>query len=83
MLYPNENVFYSTRQVIPDVIEEALIELFKGTKVRKMPLAGKDFRSLRQLHYNRLHKGLLSRRPVPEDIPLGYDKNNELSPGIT
>jgi len=77
VLYPNENIFFTTRAVISDVISEALINLFGGTLLKRMPLTGRDFRSLRQLYFNGIHKGLLCRRPVRDDVPLDYDIINE------
>jgi len=73
VLYPNESIFFTTRSMIPDVISEALIHLFGGTQLKKIPLIGRDFQSLRQLHFNGINKGLLCRRPVRDDLPLDYD----------
>ena len=68
--------------MIPDVISEALIHLFGGTQLKKIPLIGRDFQSLRQLHFNGINKGLLCRRPVRDDLPLDYDMVDPNAAGI-
>lgn len=70
VVFPNESVFYSTRINIPDVIQDALMEMYNVTELKKLHLEGKDFWSLRQLHYNKAHKGMLSRRPVLDTHPV-------------
>lgn len=81
ILYPNESIFFTTRSVIPQVINEALVHLFGGTELKKIPITGRDFRSLRQLHFNGIHKGLLCRRPVQDDFPLDYGVIRENTTG--
>lgn len=80
-IFPNESVIYATRAQIPDVIHDALVEMYGATRLRKMPLEGKDFWSLRQLHFNKVHKGMLCRRPVPDSHPIDSDVDEE-APGM-
>ena len=83
VIFPNENVFYSTRLQITDVINDALVEMYGATRLKKLPLEGKDFWSLRQLHFNKANKGKLCRRPVPDSHPIDSDvEMNEDAPGI-
>ena len=72
VLYPGESVFYTTRAIVPDVISEALSDLFGGTRLDKLPLTGKDFCSLRQLYYNKIYEGRLFRRPVNDTHSVDF-----------
>jgi len=77
IIFPNENIFYTTRAVVPTVIGEAIVQLYGGRELKQIPLTGKDFRSLRQLYFNGLNKGLLCRRPVIDDLPLDDNINDD------
>ena len=86
VIFPNESVLYSSKAAIPSPICESLLELYGGTQLKKLPLEGKDFRSLRQLYFNKKNKGILRRRPVNDSHPINGDvEKNEssLSEGIT
>ncbi len=72
-MFPNESVFYTTRATIPEVISDSLVQLYGATRLNKLPLEGKDFRSLRQLHFNKENKGMLCRRPVEDSHPIDTD----------
>lgn len=69
-MFPYESVFFSTRALIPEVISDSLIQMYGGTRLNKLPLEGRDFRSLRQLHLNKIHKGKLCNRPVKDLHPV-------------
>lgn len=73
VVFPNETILYSTKKMIPEVISNILIQVYGGTQLKQLPLEGKDFRSLRQLHLNKLHKGKLCRRPVQDKHPIDSD----------
>lgn len=73
VVFPNEAVFYCTKKFIPEVISETLIQVYGATRLRLLPLEGRDFRSLRQLHFNKIHKGKLCRRPVNAKHPMDLD----------
>ena len=78
IFFPNENVFFTTRAIVPDVISDSLVDLYRASRLKKLPLEGKDFMSLRQLHFNKLHKGKLTRRPVKDSHPLeDFDSNKD------
>ncbi len=73
MVFPNEVVFYCLKKSIPQVISETLIQVYDATRLIQLPLEGKYFRSLRQLHLNKIHKGRLCRRPVDAKHPMDSD----------
>ncbi|XP_057378686.1 uncharacterized protein LOC130700717 [Daphnia carinata] len=73
VVFPNETIFYSTKKVIPEVISDILVQVYGATQLKQLPLEGKDFRSLRQLHLNKQHKGKLCRRPVQDKHPIDFD----------
>ena len=80
VFYPNECVFYTTRGTLPDVVSDAIVELFGATRLNKLPLVGKSFPSLRQLHYNKVKKGQV-RRIVQDSHPLDFDFNDNIPQG--
>nr|CAH0101935.1 unnamed protein product [Daphnia galeata] len=73
VVFPNEVVFYCLKKSIPQVISETLIQVYDATRLIQLPLEGKYFRSLRQLHLNKIHKGRLCRRPVDAKHPMDSD----------
>ena len=73
VVFPNEVVFYCLKKSIPQVISETLIHVYDATRLIQLPLEGKYFRSLRQLHLNKIHKGRLCRRPVNAKHPMDSD----------
>jgi hypothetical protein len=82
VFFAYETVFFTTRMLVPDVIGEALVDLFGAVRLKKLPLEGKDFMSLRQLHSNKDQNGKLSRRPVPGSHPL-EDLDSTVEEGTT
>lgn len=79
VFYPCESVFYTTRIMVPDLVASAFIQAFGGTKLNKLPLEGRDFLSLRQLNHNRMHKGVLFRRPVQDTHPAYFEVESSQS----
>lgn len=66
------------------MVSDALVELFGGTRLVKLPLVGKDFKSLRQLHHNKIHKGKICRRAVKDNHPVDYVRESlEAAAGLT
>lgn len=55
--------------------------MYGATRLNRLPLEGKDFRSLRQLHFNKIHEGMLCRRPVQDTHPV--DSDVEMSEAAT
>lgn len=70
VIYPYESVLYSSRGAIPEVISDSLVKMYGATRLNRLPLEGRDFRSLRQLYHNKARKGMLRRRPVKDTHPL-------------
>ena len=83
VMFPNESVFYSTRATIPEVIGDSLLKLYGATRLNQLPLVGRDFRSLRQLHLNKENKGMIRRRPVEDSHPIDTDVEMSETSGIT
>ncbi|XP_046448670.1 uncharacterized protein LOC124197333 isoform X2 [Daphnia pulex] len=73
VVFPNETVFYCIKKSIPDMIADTLIKVYGATRLRILPLEGNDFRSLRQLHLNKISKGKICRRPVKTTHPIDAD----------
>lgn len=59
--------------------------MYGATRLNKLPLEGRDFRSLRQLHYNKANKGMVCRRPVKDTHPLNAMdiEMNEISAAVS
>lgn len=83
VFYPNENVFYTTRNIIPEIISSSIAETFRGSKINKLPLEGRDFESLRQLNQNRKHKGILHHRSVQDSHPVQLDIQSNKTSNFT
>ncbi len=47
--------------------------MYGATRLRQLPLEGNDFRSLRQLHLNKINKGRIYRRPIKTTHPVDAD----------
>ncbi|EFX76486.1 hypothetical protein DAPPUDRAFT_306143 [Daphnia pulex] len=73
VVFPNETVFYCSKKSIPEMICDTLIKVYGATRLRQLPLEGNDFRSLRQLHLNKINKGRIGRRPVKTTHPIDVD----------
>ena len=73
VVFPNETVFYCTKKAIPEIISDTLIKVYGATRLKQLSLEGNDFRSLRQLNLNKIHKGRICRRPIKTTHPVDAD----------